>query len=370
MTNLARLLKAATITGLAVAAAGCSSGPIATLADRGMTITAQFDNANGLYRGNAVAVLGMPVGKVTGIDPKGAYVEVTMHIDGGVKIPANAQAVTVSTSILTDRHIEFTPVYKGGPTLADHDTVSLARTKTPVEFDRVLAMADKLSVQLQGDGAGQGPIAELLDAGAAMTSGRGATIKSALGKLSEALRLSQERGAPTKDAITTIVKSLDSLSQAAVDNDKTIRELGTSVRQVSDVLADERLGSGSTGANMNQILSATTDLLDKNRDNLKSAVANTETVTKAIADYRREVAEVLDLAPLLLDNVYNMIDFGKGAIRSHPTLDKITLNGQLTKEMCNLMGMRQLGCATGTIQDFGPDFGVTSMLQGLAGLKP
>ncbi|WP_319447699.1 MULTISPECIES: MCE family protein [unclassified Mycobacterium] len=368
MSRIDRIVKSVALIVLAVVAAGCSSSPLAGLTAPGMTLTAQFDNANGLYEGNSVAILGMPVGKVTKIDPKGAYVEVTMHVDGGVKIPADAQAVTVSTSILTDRHIEFTPVYKGGPTLSDHDTLSLRRTKTPVEFDRVLAMADRLAVQLQGDGHGQGPIADLLNVGAAMTNGKGVDIKNSLGKLSEALKLSADRGAPTKDAITTIVTSLDNLSAAAVANDQTIREFGTSIRQLSAVLADEQLGSGSTGARINTILTQTADLLEKNRDTLHSTVSNTQTVTKAMSDYRRELSETLDLLPMLLDNVYNMVDQGKGAIRAHPTLDKIMLNGQLTKEMCNLLGMRQLGCATGTIQDFGPDFGLTSMLEGLAGL--
>ncbi|MGB8403238.1 MAG: MCE family protein [Mycobacterium sp.] len=360
--------KSLAVLAMVVLAGGCSSGPLTQLSEPDMTITAQFDNANGLYVGNAVSILGMPVGKVAEIDPKGAYVDVTMNIDGGTKIPADAQAVTVSSSILTDRHIEFTPPYRGGPMLADHDSLSLTRTRTPVEFDRVLAMADKLAVQLQGDGHGAGPVQGLLNVGAAMTGGNGAKIRSALGKLSEALKLSDQRGAPTKDAITTIVKSLDSLTQGAVANDKTIREFGHDIGQLSAILADEQLGAGSTGSKINQILSGTADLLDKNRDVLKSTVANGETVTRAISDYRREIAEVLDLAPLVLDNVYNMIDLNKGAIRAHPMLDKIELNGQTEKEICNLLGMRQLGCATGTVTDFGPDFGVTSMLQGLAGL--
>lgn len=367
MTRLP-IIKLLAIIAMALGAFGCGRGPFVAL-DRGMTIVAQFDTASGLYEGNAVSILGMPVGKVEKIVAKGQYVEVTMHVDGGVKIPANAQAVTVSTSILTDRHVEFTPVYKGGPTLADHDTLSLARTRTPVEFDRVLAMVDKLAVKLQGDGRGSGPVADLLNVSAAMTGGNGPKIRSALGELSRALKLSQEHGAPTRDAITTIVTSLDRLTKAAADNDQTIREVGSAVHQLSDVLADERLGSGSTGARVNQILSGTADLLDANRDTLKSTAANTETVTRAIADYRREMAELLDLIPLLTDNVYNMIDTNKHAIRAHPVLDKIELNGQATKELCNLMGMRQLGCATGTIQDFGPDFGVTSMLEGLAGMS-
>ncbi|WNG89254.1 MCE family protein [Mycobacterium sp. ITM-2016-00317] len=361
--------KGAAIVAMALAAGGCSGGPMAS-SERGMVITAQFDSASGLYEGNAVSILGMRVGEVTEIVPTGQYVDVTMHIDAGVKIPADAQAVTVSTSILTDRHVEFTPPYRGGPTLAHRDTLSLARTRTPVEFDRVLAMIDELAVQLQGNGRGGGPVADLLSVSAAMTSGNGPRIRESLGELSTALKLSRDRGAPTGDAITTIVTNLDSLTKAAAENDETIREFGSALRQLSAVLAAERLGSGSAGAQVNQILSGTADLLEANRESLKSTAANTELVTRALADYRRELGEAFDLVPTLTNNVYNMIDPEKQAIRAHPVLDKIELNTQATKEMCNLLGMKQLGCSTGTIQDFGPDFGITSMLEGLAGLGP
>ena len=74
-----------------------------------ISVTAQFDSAAGLYEGNTVAVLGMPVGKVTRITPKGGYVEVEFTVDKDVQVPADAQAVTISNSILTDRQIELTP---------------------------------------------------------------------------------------------------------------------------------------------------------------------------------------------------------------------------------------------------------------------
>jgi virulence factor Mce-like protein len=364
--TLRALLKQIVVAAIAgLACGGCAGGPID---GKPMTVVALFDSASGLYEGNAVAILGMPVGKVTRIEPSGAEVRVTMRIDPGVQIPADVAAVTVSTSILTDRHVELTPVYRGGPTLADGAVLGLDRTRTPVEFDRVLAMIDELAVQLGGDGNGSGPVAELLSVSAALTEGRGGEIRSALGELSKALRMSQENGAPTGDAITAIVTNLDRLTAAAAENDRTIREVGSAVRQLSAVLAAERLGSGSTGAQINQILSATADLLEANREHLKQTATGMESVTKAIADYRREVAETLDIAPMLLDNVYNMIDHEKDAIRAHPLLDKVELNGMLTKEFCNLLGMKQLGCSTGTIQDYGLDFGLTDMLEGLAGL--
>ncbi len=88
-----------------------------------ITVTAQFDSAAGLYEGNTVAVLGMQVGRVIKITPKGNYVEVEFTVDKDVSVPADAQAVTISNSILTDRQIELTPAVprRGDPAEPRHD---------------------------------------------------------------------------------------------------------------------------------------------------------------------------------------------------------------------------------------------------------
>ncbi|MGH3644670.1 MAG: MlaD family protein, partial [Mycobacterium sp.] len=198
-----------------------------------ISITAQFDSAAGLYEGNTVAVLGMPVGKVTTITPKGGYVEVEFTVDKNVQVPADAQAVTISNSILTDRQIELTPAYRGGPTLQNHATIGLNRTKTPVEFARVLDVLDKLSGSLRGDGNGQGPVADLVNASAAIADGNGQNMKDALGELSNALRLSADGGAVTRDQLTTIIRNLSSLFDAAATNDATLRDFGSTVRALS-----------------------------------------------------------------------------------------------------------------------------------------
>lgn len=189
-----------------------------------ITVTAQFDSAAGLYEGNVVAVLGMPVGQVTKITPKTGYVEVDFTIDKDVDVPADVQAATISNSILTDRQIELTPPYQDGPKLQNRDTIGLNRTRTPVEFARVLDILDKLAGSLRGDGKGDGPIADVVNSGAAVVDGNGQQIKDSLGELSNALRLSSDRGAVTKDQLTTIIANLSSLSQAAADNDAMMRE--------------------------------------------------------------------------------------------------------------------------------------------------
>jgi phospholipid/cholesterol/gamma-HCH transport system substrate-binding protein len=333
-----------------------------------LTVTAQFEDAVGLYAGNAVSVLGMQVGKVTSVVPKDGYVEVRLEINRGVAIPADVQAVTVSTSILTDRHVELTPAYRSGPTLTDGDVLSLPRTRTPVEFDRTLAMADKLSRALGGNGHGQGPLADLVGIGAQIASGSGQDIKAALDQLSAALRLGADNGAATKQDIQAIANSLATLTQAATDNDTAIREFGSNIRQLTDIVAEENLGTGNAGAQLNQILAQAASLLDKNRDGLKTTVTDFQKLMQAVTDNRRELAETIDILPMLGTNIYNAVDQNAGALRAHALLDKLFLNGQMAKEICNLAGIKDLGCNTGTINDYAPGFGANFFVDSMTGL--
>ncbi|WP_405137768.1 MCE family protein [Nocardia sp. NBC_01388] len=368
MRSLPRSVKLVLLLVAVVAIAGAATGSIAQMTSETLVVTAQFESAAGVFPGNSVDVLGMPVGKVKSIEQRGAYAEVRMSVDSSVRIPATATAVIVSDSVLTDRHIEFTPAYRSGPALADGAVLGTDRTRTPVEFDSLLAMADKLSSSLAGDGQGNGPIGTMVDVGTAVTGSNGNDIKGALDQLSRALRMGDDHGAATRNAITTLVNNLDSLTTAASNNDQKIRDFGQGVRQLSDLLADQRLGDGDTGAKLNEILTRTTDLLQQSRGALAGTMSGGNVVVKSLADYNREVAEFMDVFPLAVDNAYGAVDQQAGAARVHVNIDKVVLDGQMVKEICNLLDMKQLGCNTGKASDMGPDFGVVAMLAGIAGL--
>ena len=333
-----------------------------------ITVTAQFDSAAGLYENTAVTVLGMPVGKVTKITPRGGYVDVKFTVDEDVKIPADVSAVTINTSILTDRQIELTPPYRGGRVLASDDTIGLTRTKTPVAFDRVLDVLDKVSKSLRGDGTGGGPVADVITAAANITDGNGEKIKAALDELSTALRLGPQQGETTRDQLTSIVKDLSSLLDAAARNDAKLRQLGSTTHQLSQILSDEQFGSGDTGRKINELVDQAQTLLEHNRDNLKNTISNGDTLAKTLVDQHREVSELIDVLPVMLENLYNAIDQNNGAVRAHLLADKVLGESQSTKEICNMLHLRQLGCSTGTLQDYGPDFGLTYILDGLSAM--
>jgi ABC-type transporter Mla subunit MlaD len=252
--------------------------------------------------------------------------------------------------------------------MEDHTTIPLTKTKTPVEFTKTLDMVDRLAVSLQGDGKGNGGLRTLIDSGAAIANGNGERMKSALTELSKALKLSADGGAETKEQLTKVVDNLSSLMDGAAANEGNLREFGSTVRVLSQVLADEDLGSGTTGKQLNVVLAQLSDLLEKNRDTIHSVVSNTSGIVTTTNAHARDLAEALDVAPMTLDNLYNIIDRENGAARAHILLDKVLFDSQTIKEMCNLMHLRQLGCSTGTLQDFGPDFGISYILDGLAAM--
>ncbi|GFG68707.1 MCE family protein [Mycolicibacter senuensis] len=367
MSRAVKLYLLAGVAAVVLAVTGAAVAPqlvpdLPRIALHKIRVTAQFEDAVGLYTGNGVSVLGMDVGKVTSITPKGGYVEVKLAIDASVDIPADVEAVTVSSSVLTDRHVELTPAYTGGPKLRNGDVLSLERTRTPVEFERTLAMMHKLGSALRGDENNQGPLGEFVALGSKITVGNGPDLKATLGRLSEALQVGADKGAHSKKAIQAIITGVAELSEAASRNDAALREFGSYIHQLSDILAAENLGGGNTGAKINRLLAETSRLLEGNSERLRDAFTAVRTVATTLTDNERDLREILDVGPLFIDNFYNVIDDNAGSLRSHLLLGKTLFNSQFGKEICNLMGLKQLACATGTLQDYGPDFGLGSML--------
>ena len=108
--------------------------------------------------------------------------------------------------------------------------------------------------------------------------------------------------------------------------------------------------------------------MHKERGTLSSTASGANVMVRSLADYHQNIGEFMDLFPLVTDNAYNAIDQQAGAGRVHVNIDKVALDGQMVKEVCNLLQLEQLGCATGKMSDMGPDFGVVAMLTGIAGV--
>jgi phospholipid/cholesterol/gamma-HCH transport system substrate-binding protein len=72
-------------------------------------IVGLFTNAVGLYPGDDVRVVGVPVGKIDSIEPRAGDVKITMSVNDDVKVPADARAIIVSPNLVAARFIQLTP---------------------------------------------------------------------------------------------------------------------------------------------------------------------------------------------------------------------------------------------------------------------
>ncbi len=113
------------------------------------TIVGYFANSTGIYNGDDVVILGVPVGKVEKIEPEPQRVKITFWYNDKYKVPADAKAVVLSPSLVTPRSIQLTPAYTSGPALQTDAVIPQERTAVPVEWDDFRQQLEKLTQILQ-----------------------------------------------------------------------------------------------------------------------------------------------------------------------------------------------------------------------------
>jgi phospholipid/cholesterol/gamma-HCH transport system substrate-binding protein len=111
-------------------------------------IVGYFASAVGIYPGDEVRVLGVPVGSINKVEPEPSDVKITMSVSKDVKIPKDVQALMISPNLVSARFIQLTPAYTGGAVLPDNGSIDLKRTAVPVEWDEVKEALTQLAVQL------------------------------------------------------------------------------------------------------------------------------------------------------------------------------------------------------------------------------
>ena len=77
--------------------------------DNGRKIIAHFTSAVGLYPGDQVRILGVPVGKIDSIEPGPSDVKITMSVSKDVKLPKDAKAIIMSPNLVAARFIQLDP---------------------------------------------------------------------------------------------------------------------------------------------------------------------------------------------------------------------------------------------------------------------
>jgi phospholipid/cholesterol/gamma-HCH transport system substrate-binding protein len=275
------------------------------------SIVGYFTGAVGLYPGDQVRILGVPVGQIDTIEPRPSDVKITMSVSKDVKIPKDAKAIVISPNLVSARFIQLTPAYTGGAVLPDGGSIGLGRTGVPVEWDEVKQSLTQLAVQLgPTTGSMQGPLGAAINQAADTFDGKGESFHNALRELSQAAgRLGDSRS----DIFGT-VKNLQVLVDALSASNEQIVQFAGNVASVSQVLADSSRHLDNTLGTLNTALSDIRGFLHENNSTIIDTVNDLNDFAKTLSDQSDNIEQVLHVAGPGIANFYNIYDPAQGTL--------------------------------------------------------
>lgn len=274
-------------------------------------VTAYFPRTVGIYPGSDVRVLGVRIGEVEKITPEGDRVRVELKYDEGRKVPADAKAAIINSSVVSDRYVQLLPVYRKGPVLRNGAVIPETRTAVPVELDRVFDSLHTTADALGPQGANKdGSLSRLLGVSADNLDGQGENLNQTVEDLSQAVTtLSDGR----KDLFGT-VRNLQVFTAALAADDKSVRSFNTSLAEVAGQLAGERKDLADALKNLGTALGDVSAFVKKNKKSLTSNVQGLSKVTKVLVTQRAALAELLEVVPTGLSNLNNAYNPSSGTL--------------------------------------------------------
>lgn len=273
--------------------------------------TAYFDNTNGLFVGDEIRILGVPVGEIDRIDVEPQQVRVSFWIDDANTVPADAKAVILAPSLVTARAIQLTPAYTGGPVLDDDAVIPRERTAVPVEWDDVRVQLQRLTEMLQPtEPGGVSTLGSLVNTAADNLRGRGTSIRDTLIKLSQA---TSALGDHSSDLFSTL-RNLSLLVTALQGSSDLMAQLNRNLATVTGALTDDPDEIGAAVRSVGDVSRDVASFVADNREALGTTTDKLGSVSQALTDSLDDVKQLLHISPTVLQNFINIYQPAQGTL--------------------------------------------------------
>ncbi|MFF0490086.1 MCE family protein [Nocardia sp. NPDC004068] len=286
------------------------------------TIRAVFASATAIYPGDDVRVAGVKVGTIAAIEPRGTGTEMVLHVDRGLRVPADARAVIIAQSLIAARYVQLTPSYRGsGPTLAAGATIPRERTAVPVEWDEIKSQLTRLATDLGPDSVlASSSTGRFIDSAADALAGNGDKLRQTLAQLSGVGRIL----ADGSGNIVDIIENLQRFVTALRDSNTEIVQFENRLASLTSVLDDSRSELDTALTTLTTAIGEVQRFVNENRDKASEQVRRLADVTQNLVDHRGDLANLLHLFPTSLANFYNIYNPDTGTEAGVFTLNNFT----------------------------------------------
>lgn len=251
----------------------------ADVGDHPYHVVAQFTNALDLVPQSGVRVNGVPVGRVTQITlgKDGRHADVSLLVNDGVHLPANAVASIEQTTLLGEKYVELGPPLNAQPSgdLGNNAVIPVTRTSDGVQVEQIFGA---LALLLNGGG-----IAQLHDISVqlnAFSHGHEDSIRTFLASVTSVVtQMNQHR-----DSITSALDALDTLSATLRSNDTDIQTVLTDLSPGLSELARQKDQLVGMLDALNRLSTVTVRTLDASKNDIVNDLRSLAPILKNLAD--------------------------------------------------------------------------------------
>jgi phospholipid/cholesterol/gamma-HCH transport system substrate-binding protein len=256
-----------------------------------MTVTANFTHGAGIYTNGNVTDRGVEIGKVTDVSLTPDGVAVTMSVDSGAKVGADARAEIHSVSAVGEQYVDLISDQPGGPFLRAGAIIPIGRTRVPEQIGPVLDKATKLLGSIPNKG-----LQTFLDEGYKAFQNLGPDLTTLVDSSQNLVDEADQNYAETAQLIQDIGPLLDTQNVAA----DSVRAYFHNLASFTGVLreGDRHLRDGIPG--MHRAADAARTFLNKNENGTPILASNLRTLGQMLGVYRLGIEQVLVSFPPII----------------------------------------------------------------------
>jgi len=265
-------------------------------------LTAAFTDATGVFKGDAVKLAGVDVGRVQGAKIEHGQAFVTFTVARSVRLTTDSVVGIRWRNVLGQRFLYLYPGDGQGRRLRDGDVVPTSRTETAGDLGEFLnhlgpvlkaidpqkanAFIDAMNTALVGN---EGAVRALI--------GNGATLA--------------ERLAQMDQQVKTLIGSSNTVVTTYANQDKAIASIIDSLAQLGGRLHGMTGDINSVVSNFADVQAQLNRLLTQNRHNIDVSLAELDSVLTNLSRNKANLARTLCTLPAGLTNYYDTTSWGE-----------------------------------------------------------
>jgi phospholipid/cholesterol/gamma-HCH transport system substrate-binding protein len=251
-------------------------------------LSAVFDDASGVFKGDAVKLAGVDVGRVSDARIAGGHGVVDFVVDDSVKLTKDATVAIRWRNVLGQRFLYLYPGTGEGPKLQDGDTIGLDNTQAAGDLGQLLNELGPILKAIDPDKANA-----FLDAMNEALAGNEGTVRQLIG---EGGGLAQ-RLAGMDDQIQSLISSSNTVLSTYARQDKSISGILDDLDSLGGSLGGMTQNINSLIVNFAQVQQELDRFLKENRGNIDSSLGQLQWLTQLLHSKRAELARTLCTLP-------------------------------------------------------------------------